>query len=132
MLVITNRPYIPEAEDNELFPNDLADFRKVSYLIAACEGQNNKLYFIPGFEEGMREINDGRDILLFIEGHGKTLPHGTEQGISGSGPLQSSMIVFDWPSKNRNFSSSLQESEGAGIILQSVIANKGIQKTFHV
>jgi hypothetical protein len=114
ILIITNRPYIPDAEDREFFPNDLADFRKVSYLIATFDGKNWKLSFVSDFEEGMREIDDGRDILLFIEGHGKTLPMALNRAFHVQTRYNLSLIVFDWPSKNRNYNSSLARVRRCG------------------
>jgi len=114
LLVITNRPYIPDAEGREYFPNDIAGYRKVSYLIAACDGKRWQLSFVPGFTEGMQVINDGRDILLFVEGHGKTLPMALERAYQVQARYNVAMVVFDWPSKNRNFNSSLARVRRCG------------------
>ena len=114
IFVITNRPYFKEAEKNEIFPNDIAAFRKVSYLIAVCDGQSWQLHVVSSFAEGMREINDGRDILLFIEGHGKTLPMALNRAFQVQARYDVALVVFDWPSKNRNFNSSLARVRRCG------------------
>ncbi|MBN1413621.1 MAG: alpha/beta hydrolase [Bacteroidales bacterium] len=114
MLIITNRPYISGKGIKEFFPNDLANFRKVSYLIAACDGANWLLYFVSSFEEGMNEINDGSDILLFIEGHGKTLPMTLNRAKQVQSRYHVSMVVFDWPSRHSNFNLSLSRVRRCG------------------
>jgi hypothetical protein len=111
---ITNRPYVPNPEDGELFPNDIADFRKVSYMIATCDGSSWNLRFVKDFNEGMKEINDSRDILLFIEGHGKTLPMGMNRAFEIQQRYNVALVVFDWPSKNKNFNTSIARVRRCG------------------
>lgn len=112
IFVITNRPYNPE--DQQYFPNDIADYRKVSYLIAACDGQQWQFSFVNDFTEGMKEINDGRDILLFVEGHGKTLPMALNRAYQLQIRYNMAIVVFDWPSKNNNFNNSLARVRRCG------------------
>ena len=50
---ISNRPYIPAPEDGIFFPNDIAEFRIVSYFIATCDGNKWQLTFVPDFNSGM-------------------------------------------------------------------------------
>ncbi|MBN2275560.1 MAG: alpha/beta hydrolase [Bacteroidales bacterium] len=107
IFIVTNRPYITEPKNHEYFPNDIAEYRKVSYLIATCDGRRWQLNLVSGFEEGMQAINDGRDILLFIEGHGKTLPMALSRAFQVQERYDVAMIIFDWPSKNSNFNNSL-------------------------
>jgi hypothetical protein len=104
---ITNRPYIPDASNLEYFPNAIADYRKVSYLIVSCDGSNWQLTFVRDFNEGMKEINDGRDILLFIEGHGKKFPMLLNRAFQIQARYNLALVVFDWPSANNNFNKSL-------------------------
>jgi|GEM_PF-1352318 len=111
---ISNRPYIPAPEDGILFPNDIAEFRKVSYFIATCNGNKWQLTFVPDFNAGMKEINDGRDFLLFIEGHGKTLPMALNRAFQVQDRYDVAMLVFDWPSKNSNFNTSLARVRRCG------------------
>jgi hypothetical protein len=114
LLIVTNRPYIPEAVNLEYFPNDIASYRKVSYLIATCNGQRWQLSFVSCFTEGMQVINDGRDILLFVEGHGKTLPMVLSRAHQVQTRYNVALVVFDWPSKNRNFNNSLARVRRCG------------------
>ncbi len=111
---ITNRPYIPDADDGIVFPNDIAEYRKVSYFIATCDGSRWQLTFVPDFQSGMKEINDGRDILLFIEGHGKSLPMALNRAFQIQDRYDVSLLVFDWPSKNSNFNKSLARVRRCG------------------
>lgn len=105
IFIITNRPYVPRAENQEYFPNGIA--KSMSYLIAACDGDSWHFHFVSGFEEGMNAINDGRNILIFLEGHGKTLPMALDRAYQVQMRYNLSIVVFDWPSDNRNFKSSL-------------------------
>ena len=105
IFIITNRPYVPQAENQEYFPNGLA--KSLTYIIAACDGDTWHFHFVNGFEEGMNAINDGRNILVFVEGHGKTLPMALDRAYQVQLRYNLSMVVFDWPSDNRNFKSSL-------------------------
>jgi len=111
---ITNRPYTPEGVEGELFPNDIAEYRKVSYLIATCDGTKWQLTSVPDFSAGMEEINDGRDILLFVEGHGKTLPMAINRAFQVQERYNVALVVFDWPSKNSNFNKSLSRVRRCG------------------
>lgn len=114
IFVISNRPYIPDEENGELFPNDIANYRRVSYFIATCNGAEWQLSFVKDFYEGMKEINDGRNILLFIEGHGKTLPMTLNRAFQVQARYNVALVVFDWPSKNRNFNNSLARVRRCG------------------
>jgi hypothetical protein len=114
IFVISNRPYTPEEEEGELFPNDIADFRKVSYMIVTCDGAKWQFTFVPDFSAGMKEINDGRDILLFVEGHGKTLPMALNRAFQVQERYDVALVVFDWPSKNSNFNKSLSRVRRCG------------------
>ena len=105
IFIITNRPYAPKAEKQEYFPNGIAD--TLTYLIAACDGDNWHFHFVPGFKEGMNAINNGRNILIFLEGHGKTLPMALDRAYQVQLRYNLSMVVFDWPSDNRNLKGSL-------------------------
>jgi hypothetical protein len=105
IFIITRRPYVPEADEQEYFPNRIAD--SLSYFIAFCNGDSWYLHFVPGFEEGMNAINDGRNILIFIEGHGKTLPMVLDRAYQVKLRYNVSIVVFDWPSDNRNLYGSL-------------------------
>ncbi|MCU0462196.1 MAG: alpha/beta hydrolase [Bacteroidales bacterium] len=111
---ITNRPYIPAPDDGIFFPNDIAEFRIVSYFIATCDGNKWQLNFVPDFYSGMKEINDGRDILLFIEGHGKTLPMALNRAFQVQDRYDVDLLVFDWPSNNSNFNKSLARVRRCG------------------
>lgn len=106
IFIVTNRSFDPECRKQEYFLNEASD--SVSYLIAACDGNNWQYYFVPGFTEGMKIINDGSDILLFIEGHGKTMPMALERAYQVHIRYNLSLVVFDWPSDNRTFRASLQ------------------------
>lgn len=114
IFVISNRPYLPAAEDHEYFPNDIAAFRKVSYFIATCDGKEWRFTFVPDFNAGMKEIDDGRNILLFIEGHGKSLPMALNRAFQVQARYDVALVVFDWPSKNRNFNQSLARVRRCG------------------
>ena len=114
IFVISNRPYTPEGEGGELFPNDISEFRKVSYFIVTCDGVKWQLTFVPDFSAGMKEINDGRDILLFVEGHGKTLPMALNRAFQVQERYNTALVVFDWPSKNSNFNKSLSRVRRCG------------------
>jgi len=105
IFIITNRPYTPKAEKQEYFPNGIAE--SLTYLIAACDGDTWHFHFVTGFEEGMNVINDGRNILVFLEGHGKTLPMALDRAYQVQLRYNLSLVIFDWPSDNRNFKTSL-------------------------
>jgi hypothetical protein len=111
---ISNRPYVPDPDDGIFFPNDIAEYRRVSYFIATCDGNKWQLTFVPDFNSGMKEINDGRDILLFIEGNGKTLPMALNRAFQIQDRYDVALVVFDWPSKNSNFNKSLARVRRCG------------------
>jgi hypothetical protein len=83
-------------------------------MIVTCDGTSWQLRFVPDFYEGMKEINDGRDILLFIEGHGKVLPAVMNRAFQIQERYNVALVVFDWPSKNRNFNTSLARVRRCG------------------
>jgi hypothetical protein len=73
-LIVTNRPYIADAPKGKVLPNEVSEYRKVSYFLTACDGENWLLNPVNDFLEGMTVLDDGRDILLFVHGHGKAFP----------------------------------------------------------
>jgi hypothetical protein len=111
---ISNRPYTPDDENGILFPNEIAEYRKVSYFIVTCNGKEWQLTFVPDFQSGMKEINDGRDMLLFIEGHGKTLPMALNRAFQIQERYNVALLVFDWPSQHNNFNKSLARVRRCG------------------
>ena len=114
LFIITNRPFTPGGKDGMLFPNDISDYRIVSYIIVTCNGSEWKLTFVPDFNAGMNYINDGRDILLFIEGHGKTLPMTLNRAYQVQERYNVALLVFDWPSQHSNFNKSLARVRRCG------------------
>lgn len=107
ILVVTCRPYVKDPKKNEYFPNDIAEFRTVSYFIASCDGSSWNISFVPSFEEGMKQIDNGHDLLLFTDGHGKTLPMVLSRAFQVQERYGVSLILFDWPSRNNDFNVSL-------------------------
>jgi hypothetical protein len=106
-LIITNRPYIADAPDGQIFPNEISEFRKVTYMLAACDGEKWLLNRVNDFMAGITAVDNGRDILLFVHGHGKSFPAVLTRGSQISDKYAVSMILFDWPSFNSNFNKSL-------------------------
>jgi hypothetical protein len=111
---ISNRPYTPDDEKGVIFPNAIASYRKVSYFIVTYNGSVWQLTFVPDFQSGMREMNNGRDILLFIEGHGKTLPMVLNRAFQIQERYNVALLVFDWPSQHSNFNKSLSRVRRCG------------------
>lgn len=107
VLVVTNRPFLPDDEDNRYLPNKIADYRKVTYIEAGCKGNNWYIRPLDGFNEGMKTIDNGKDILLFIHGHGKTFPSSIARALRVKNRYDVSLILFDWPASNSNFNKSL-------------------------
>jgi hypothetical protein len=114
IFVISNRPYKPDDPKGVLFPNDIAEYRQTSCFIATCDGKEWQLTLVPDFTSGMNIINDGRDILLFIEGHGKTLPMVLNRAFQIQERYDVALVVFDWPSQHSNFNKSLSRVRRCG------------------
>jgi hypothetical protein len=114
ILIVTNRPYHPEPDDGELFPNEISDFRKVTYLLATCEGGNWELYPAENLFTGLNQIDDGGDLLLFVHGHGKNMPLVLTRSNQIVDKYGISLVVFDWPSLNSNFNKSLSRVRRCG------------------
>ncbi|MFH0759479.1 MAG: alpha/beta hydrolase [Bacteroidota bacterium] len=107
ILVVTCRPMEPDAPDGVIFPNAIADYRKVTCLVAACESGAWQLYPVDHLTSGLKMIDDGRDILLFVHGHGKSMPLVLTRANQIRELYGVSLVVFDWPSYNSNFNKSL-------------------------
>jgi hypothetical protein len=103
---ISRRSCNPGGIKGEVFPRGISD--TLLYFIAAGEGDGWNLHFVHDFTEGMLEIDNGRDILLFIEGHGKSFPEALERACMVQARYGVSILVFDWPSDNRNIKISLK------------------------
>jgi hypothetical protein len=114
ILLITNRPYRPDDPEGIWFPNELADFRKVTYLVATCSQGDWTLNQVEGFEEGMAAVNHGEDILLFVHGHGKSMPSVLTRASRIRDKYGVTVVVFDWPSMNMNFNTSLSRVRRCG------------------
>ena len=107
ILVITNRPFEPENKDNIIFPNGIAQYRKVSYLEVAFNGANWLVKVHDNFHEAMKILDSSKDILLFVHGHGKTFNEILPRSMLIKNRYNVSLILFDWPAKNSNFNKSL-------------------------
>lgn len=105
--VITNRPLQPDQADREYLSNEIAPFRKVSYLEVAFDGVQWLVRELSDFEEGMDLLDPHRDMLLFVHGHGKSFPQNIERAWRVQNRYDVSVILFDWPSRNSNFNKSL-------------------------
>ena len=114
ILVVTNRPYDPDRGDGILFPNEIAQYREVSYLLASCDGSGWKLSLLPDMETGLSEIDEGGDMLLFVHGHGKSLPQVLTRAHQVRELYGVAVVVFDWPSRNSNFNKSLSRVRRCG------------------
>lgn len=123
ILVVTNRPFIPEAEDNEIFPNDISDYRKVTYLVAGCDGERWNLFPVDDFFTGMKAIDRGEDILLFVHGHGKSMPPVLTRAHQIQDRYGVSMVLFDWPSFHSNFNKSLSRVRRCGENFYNLLLN---------
>ncbi len=113
-LIVTNRPYNREAQGEDVFPNEVSEYRKVTYLLATCDGEKWALNRVNDFMSGMTAIDNGRDILLFVHGHGKSMPAALTRGHQIIDKYNVSMILFDWPSFNSNFNKSLSRIRRCG------------------
>ena len=114
ILIITNRPFVPDAEDGIIFPNTIAEYREVSYLVGSCNQGSWELFPVASFRAGMEYLYPDRDILLFVHGHGKSLPQVLTRSNQIREKYDVSLIVFDWPSMNSNFNKSLSRVRRCG------------------
>ncbi len=114
ILIVTNRPYQPDDEDGVYFPNEISTFREVSYVLASCDGSGWQLSRVPDFSSGMEQIDHGEDILLFVHGHGKSLPQVLTRANQIRERYGVSLVVFDWPSRNSNLNKSLSRVRRCG------------------
>ncbi len=113
-LVVTNRPFEPGAADGVILPNDISEYRKVTYLLATCAGGNWGLSPVDDLFTGLKTIDDGNDVLLFVHGHGKSFPQVLVRANQIRERYDISMVVFDWPSFNSNFNKSLARVRRCG------------------
>ena len=113
-LVVTNRSFEPGAADGAIFPNNISDYRKVTYLLATCASGNWKLSPVDDLFTGLKTIDDGNDILLFVHGHGKSLPQVLIRSNQIKERYDISLVVFDWPASNSNFNKSLSRVRRCG------------------
>lgn len=107
ILVVTTREFDPEQPDGNVFIDDIAENRKVTYIEAACNGEEWLLHPVENFMEGMKVLDPGNDILLFIHGHGKSFNTAITSASQLSARYNVSVIMFDWPARNSNFNKSL-------------------------
>lgn len=107
IFVVTNRPFFKDDDEGVYFPNAIADFRKVTYIEVGCT--NNKWLVRPveSFEKGMHTIDKGKDILVFIHGHGKSFPKTIFRAMQITKRYDVPLILFDWPAQHGNFNKSL-------------------------
>lgn len=123
VLIVTNRPFVPEDEEGLFFPNEIAEYRKVTYLEVACTGDSWLIRPLKNFEEGMEAIDDGNDILLFIHGHGKSFQLALPRALLIKKRYNVSLILFDWPAKHSNFNKSLARVRRCGENFYNLLLN---------
>jgi len=113
-LVITNRPFLEDDPDGIMFPNEIAEYRKVTCLLATCREGSWELFPVKDFREGMSHTDQGEDILLFVHGHGKSMPAVLARSSQIREKYGVTLVVFDWPSFNMNFNKSLSRVRRCG------------------
>ncbi len=123
ILIVTNRPFTPDDEYKIYFPNALAEYRKVTYLEVACTGDRWLIRPLNSFKEGMECIDDSKDILLFVHGHGKTFPLSLPRAWRIKTRYDVSLILFDWPAKHSNFNKSLARVRRCGENFYNLLLN---------
>ncbi len=107
VLVVSNRPFTMDHPENVYFPNEVANFRRVTYLEVACSNNKWLVHPLKDFDHGMENLEKGKDILVYIHGHGKDFPYSVQRALKIQDRYGVSVILFDWPSKNNNFNKSL-------------------------
>jgi hypothetical protein len=112
VLVVTNRPYMPEYVT--FLPNEIAEWRKVSYFLAYCKNERWHLKKIDNLQEGLKTFRSEKDILLFVHGHGKDFTSSLSRSYQVKHRYSANTIVFDWPSYNNNFNKSLSRVRRCG------------------
>jgi hypothetical protein len=123
ILIVTNRPFLPNDAEGEYFPNAIAEYRKVTYLEVAHTGESWLIRSLDSFKEGMKCIDDGNDILLFVIGHGKTFPSSLTRALQIKERYDVSLILFDWPAKHSNFNKSLARIRRCGYNFYNLLLN---------
>ena len=114
ILVVTNRPFYPDDKEGEYFPNKISEYRKVTYVELGNDNGKWLGKIHSKFEFAIKSVNKGKDILLFIHGHGKSFPHSISRAMLVKERYDVSLILFDWPAKNGNFSKSLARVRRCG------------------
>ena len=95
LLIITNRPFTPDNENRIYFPNAIAEYRKVTYLEVTCTGDRWLIRPIESFQESMKYIDDGNDLLLFVHGHGKDFPSSITRAMRIKKRYNVALILFE-------------------------------------
>jgi hypothetical protein len=122
-LVVTNRPFIPDDPGKIYFPNGIAEYRKVTYAEVGYVNEKWYVRTLKSFEEGMGTFDDGKDILLFVHGHGKTFPSSLPRALMLKERYDVSLILFDWPAKHSNFNKSLARVRRCGENFFNLLVN---------
>ena len=112
ILVVTNRPWEPE--ETVFLPNEIAEWRKVTYLLATCADSNWYVNKVSNFEQAMDKFNTGEDVLLFVHGHGKNFPSTLTRASQVQKRYGVKTILFDWPAQNSNFNKSMARVRRCG------------------
>jgi hypothetical protein len=107
VVVLSNRPLADTSRGAEMMPNLISQQRKLTYFVATCAGSTWELAETGSFLQAMQAADNGRDILFFIDGHGKSLPLALQRAYQISMRYDITVVLFDWPSMNRNFNKSL-------------------------
>lgn len=108
ILLITNRPFIPDHPDKIFFSNNVvSEFRKITYVIARNYGSFWTLDTVGSFEKAMSIVDDGSNILFFVHGQGQTFPMVLRMSSGIKSRYGLTVVAFDWPSANKNINKSL-------------------------
>jgi hypothetical protein len=90
----------------------------------ACTGERWLVRPLGSFEEGMKSIDDGNDMLLFVHGHGKTFPSSLSRALAIKKRYDVSLILFDRPAKHSNFNKSLARVRRCGENFYNLLMNR--------
>jgi len=121
ILIASNRKYTPEDASGTLLNNELSPNHQVHYFLASCADTLWKIAPVNSLTEGLDIINQGKNLVLFVHGNGKTFPASLDRTARIKNRYNTDIVLFDWPAENFDLNISIENISQSSKNFQSLL-----------
>lgn len=95
ILIISTRNIKPD--NNYQIKRGIQPWYRMFYFVAGLKNDTVYLKPVNAIDEAKNFLPKNRDFLVYVDGHGKTLPQVMDRGFKLTARFNINVVVFDWP-----------------------------------